>query len=65
MLAGALHSGRQQVAKPEHFRGGSDLQRDLAISLSSSALCSGFGRLDGGAAVTILGLLDGVFLEFR
>lgn len=66
MLAGALHLGRQQAAKPEHFRGGSDVQRDLETSSSSSALRSGFGCLEEGAEVTVLGLLDGFFfLEFR
>lgn len=49
MLAGALHLGRQQAAKPERFRGGSDVQRDLETSSSSSALCSGFGCQDGVA----------------
>lgn len=52
MLAGALHSGRQQAAKPERFRGGSDVQRDLETSSSSSALCSGFGCQDGVAEVS-------------
>lgn len=61
MLAGALHSGRQQAAKPEHFRGGPDAQRDLETSSSSSALRSGFGCQDGVAEVTVLGLLDGFF----
>lgn len=65
MLAGALHSGQQQTAKPKHFRGDSDLQRGLATSFSNSALYSGFGCLEVGVVVTILGLRDRVILEFR
>lgn len=65
MLARALLSGRQGAAELERFRGGLDLWRGRTTSFSGSALDSGFGCLEGGAAVTILGLLDWVFLEFR
>lgn len=65
MLAGALHSGQQQAAKPKHFRGDSDLQRGLATSFCSSALNPSSGCLEVGVVVRILGLRDRVILELR
>lgn len=67
MLAEALCSACSELPSPSLAEGLRSAEKDLplSLSLSSSALHSGFGCLEGGAAAPILGLLDGVLVELR